>query len=522
MIYENFISYKRKESSFETKSIYDGLSKSGLSTFCDVYELGSCNFTTEILDIIKTCTNFILVISDNIFDNIKDPNDWIYKELKTAIEYQKNIICVFLSEKYVFPSNLPDDIKKITEYNGIYYSKFYFDSFMNKLLKKFIVSKEEISISSELSDFIIDGSKLIKYVGHSKTVNIPENISEIGDYAFKDCTFIEKIQFPNNLKIIGEHSFERCLNLLFLVFNDHLITIKAHAFSRCFNVSYIQFNSEIKTIEDQAFSFCNKIKYIKLPKSLQLIASSAFNNCPKLSSIIVESGNEHYCDSNGILYSKDCSTLIRCPEGLNSDSIVVDEQAKEIADYAFYKCLSIQNIVLHHIEKINAYAFAYCTSISKIQLPSTISSFSLDAIEGWSSEQKIIFAQNMNPALKSEIEKRLKSTTTQNQKNSENQFILVKTAFESYEEAEKLCTILIEKHYIVSGQIIKIHSLYSWNNEMCSEDEYELTCFTDLKTFKTLSSFIKENHSYEVCELIAIPILATSEEFSDWISSYLS
>lgn len=221
MIYENFISYKRKESSFETKSIYDGLSKSGLSTFCDVYELGSCNFTTEILDIIKTCTNFILVISDNIFDNIKDPNDWIYKELKTAIEYQKNIICVFLSEKYVFPSNLPDDIKKITEYNGIYYSKFYFDSFMNKLLKKFIVSKEEISISSELSDFIIDGSKLIKYVGHSKTVNIPENISEIGDYAFKDCTFIEKIQFPNNLKIIGEHSFERCLNLLFLVFNDH-------------------------------------------------------------------------------------------------------------------------------------------------------------------------------------------------------------------------------------------------------------------------------------------------------------
>lgn len=63
-------------------------------------------------------------------------------------------------------------------------------------------------------------------------------------------------------------------------------------------------------------------------------------------------------------------------------------------------------------------------------------------------------------------------------------------------------------------------SMYMWENEMCSEGEIELTCFTESGLYYEVERFIKEHHSYEVCELICLPIINISKEFGDWISEY--
>ena len=48
MVYENFISYRRSETSLEVKNLYDALKQRGFSTFCDIYSLGGGKFTDDI------------------------------------------------------------------------------------------------------------------------------------------------------------------------------------------------------------------------------------------------------------------------------------------------------------------------------------------------------------------------------------------------------------------------------------------------------------------------------------------
>ena len=59
-LFENFISYRRSETLPEVQNIYHALIGKGFSTFCDIYTLNSGRFDENLLEIIKSCTNFIL------------------------------------------------------------------------------------------------------------------------------------------------------------------------------------------------------------------------------------------------------------------------------------------------------------------------------------------------------------------------------------------------------------------------------------------------------------------------------
>lgn len=101
-----------------------------------------------------------------------------------------------------------------------------------------------------------------------------------------------------------------------------------------------------------------------------------------------------------------------------------------------------------------------------------------------------------------------------------NKFCLIKTAFESEEEAVSLAEMLLHNNLIVSSQIKEMRSLYIWNDEYCDEHEFELTCFTESRLYPEVEKLINSNHSYELCELICIPILNISDRFGNWISSH--
>ena len=102
----------------------------------------------------------------------------------------------------------------------------------------------------------------------------------------------------------------------------------------------------------------------------------------------------------------------------------------------------------------------------------------------------------------------------------ENKFCLIKTTFESEEEAIKMAKMLLDKKLIVSGQIKEMRSLYVWKDELCDEKELELTCFTEHRLYKEVEEFINRHHSYELCQIICIPITNISKGFGNWISSY--
>lgn len=88
----------------------------------------------------------------------------------------------------------------------------------------------------------------------------------------------------------------------------------------------------------------------------------------------------------------------------------------------------------------------------------------------------------------------------------------------SREEAEAIAKVLVESQLAACVSFTPIHSIYTWQGEIHSESEWQLIIKTDLAKFDLLATKVREIHSYEVPEIIAIPILAGNPPYLQWIS----
>lgn len=92
----------------------------------------------------------------------------------------------------------------------------------------------------------------------------------------------------------------------------------------------------------------------------------------------------------------------------------------------------------------------------------------------------------------------------------------------SQQEAENIASALVEAKQAACVSIFPINSIYTWQGELQKEQEWQLVIKTDLQQFSTLEAKIRELHSYEVPEIIALPILAGSEPYLQWISQQVN
>lgn len=99
------------------------------------------------------------------------------------------------------------------------------------------------------------------------------------------------------------------------------------------------------------------------------INSNAFNECDDLISISAEASSEYFSSKGGILYSKDFTKLIRCPEGYQTEKLTINSAVSEINQNAFYGCKNLKKAVLHQsVGNIGKNAFCG-TAISCISIP---------------------------------------------------------------------------------------------------------------------------------------------------------
>ncbi|RAP31524.1 hypothetical protein DID78_00800 [Candidatus Marinamargulisbacteria bacterium SCGC AG-343-D04] len=97
--------------------------------------------------------------------------------------------------------------------------------------------------------------------------------------------------------------------------------------------------------------------------------------------------------------------------------------------------------------------------------------------------------------------------------------ICIETTFKSKEEAQILCKNIIDSHLAACCQISpEMTSIYTWENTLCEDKEYRCSIKTNTESYKKLSSFIKENHSYDCPQIIAYPSLAADYDYSQWLN----
>jgi len=105
----------------------------------------------------------------------------------------------------------------------------------------------------------------------------------------------------------------------------------------------------------------------------------------------------------------------------------------------------------------------------------------------------------------------------------DREYIMVLTTTESEEEAEKISEELIEQDLGACVQIYgPIRSTYSWKDKVERCEEWMCFIKTSSDKFSEVEEKIKEGHSYENPEIIALPIIGGSQEYLKWVDDNLS
>ncbi len=86
------------------------------------------------------------------------------------------------------------------------------------------------------------------------------------------------------------------------------------------------------------------------------------------------------------------------------------------------------------------------------------------------------------------------------------------------EEAAGIARSLVESRLAACVNIVRnMRSLYVWQGNIEDDTEVLMIVKTQKKLFKALSKKVRELHSYDVPEIIALPIVDGSEEYLTWL-----
>jgi periplasmic divalent cation tolerance protein len=90
------------------------------------------------------------------------------------------------------------------------------------------------------------------------------------------------------------------------------------------------------------------------------------------------------------------------------------------------------------------------------------------------------------------------------------------------EEATRLADMLIGAHLAACVQILpEMESVYRWEGKIERQSEILLLAKTTAGKFADLEREVRALHSYDTPEIIAVPILAGSTPYLEWLNKSL-
>ena len=100
--------------------------------------------------------------------------------------------------------------------------------------------------------------------------------------------------------------------------------------------------------------------------------------------------------------------------------------------------------------------------------------------------------------------------------------ILIFCTTDTPESARKIADDLVEAHAAACVNIVSgIRSVYRWEGKLCDEKEILILIKSSAEKFETVRNRIRQLHSYETPEIIAIPITACDPDYLSWLRSSL-
>lgn len=174
--------------------------------------------------------------------------------------------------------------------------------------------------------------------------------------------------------IIGDMTFANCKHLTSVTIPDSVIKIYMYAFLGCESLVSVNIPDSVKFIGQSAFGLCESLASITIPAGVETIDGLLFVGCPSLTSILVHPDNPSFASMDGVLFNKDFTTLLECPEGY-SGTYNTPQSVATIADEAFTGCEQLVAVTIpESVTAIPRGAFYSCTSLATISIPDSVTS----------------------------------------------------------------------------------------------------------------------------------------------------
>ncbi len=247
---------------------------------------------------------------------------------------------------------------------------------------------------------------------------IGDEVTSIGDYAFRDLSKVESIVVSKGIRDIGYSCFRKGVDITINEENEY-ISIDEYGVVYSDKGTTLVYASEglinnIYTVPEGVVTIAGGafidyyigippegagLTYLYIPSTVQYLSRGLFSG-DRIPCIFIDENNSSYSsDEYGVVFNKDKTVLIFAPSRwvVDMENYMIPDTVKEISDYAFYSNCAYQNIYIPEgVEKIGSYAFydVYTNAYNDQKsffIPSTITEFGEYFIWSDDNEYAIIY-----------------------------------------------------------------------------------------------------------------------------------
>lgn len=150
--------------------------------------------------------------------------------------------------------------------------------------------------------------------------------------------------------------------------------IGSSAFSRNADITSVIIPEGVCKLYNYCFGGTS-LTSIDIPSTVNYIDWDIFQDVKTLTAINVDENNVNYTSVDGVLFSKDMSTIVRYPQGKKETSYVIPDSVTEMEIMAFYGCTSLTSVTIPDgVTEIPASAFQGCSGLTSVTIPEGVAS----------------------------------------------------------------------------------------------------------------------------------------------------